>query len=247
MSLKRLFLRCLWLVLGPGVGVAMMSSSTQTSPSITSSSATSSVGMAVPTPPPLLLQRNNLCRTGLQFDNSSWPDVADNGINANRIAVTDHIYLDSSEPAPCSGVITRWHYCYVVFGFRNVSSGLQPCVWRRSNPSDSNAGYEKIGCNEISIIPGERDGLQCQSFAPLSHFDLIRVEAGDYIGFYVPDSGLFLPFSPPEDDTDSFQQKRITMGFAPFIKDSELRNATIQPGRALLSAEIGITILAFDT
>lgn len=29
------------------------------------------------------------------------------------------------------------------------------------------------------------------------------------------------------------------MGFAPFIKDSELRNATTQPGRALLRAEIG--------
>ena len=239
MSLKRLLFQCLWLVFGPGIGVTMTSSSTQTSPFITSSSTTSSVSITISTPPPIL---QRLCRTGPQFDNLSWPDVADNDINPNRIAVTNHVYLDSSEPAPCSGVITRWHYCYVVIGFHNISSGLQPCVWQRSNPNDSNAGYEKIGCNEISIIPGERDGLQCQSFAPLSHSDLIRVEEGDYIGFYVPDAGLFLPFSPPEDDTDSYQQRRITMGFVPFIRDSELRNATAQPGRALLSAEIGITV-----
>ena len=233
MGLKRLF-QCFWFILGPGIGLTMTPSSTQTS-SFTSSSTTSSINVTVSTPSPL--SQHNMCRTGPQFDN--LPDVADN-INAYRLAVTDHIYLDNSEPLPCSGVITGWHYCYVVLGFHNVSSGLQPCVWRRSNSNDSNAGYKKVGCNEFTIIPGERDGLQCQYFTPLSHSDFIRVEEGDYIGFYVPDAGLFLPFSSPDDDTDSYQQQRTAMGFAPFIKDSELRNATTQPGRVLLRAEIGI-------
>ncbi len=235
MSLKRLF-QCLWLVLGSGIGVTTTpSSSTPIIPSIASSSTTSSVRVTVPTPPSFL-QHNNVCRTGPQFDISSLPG----DFNTNRIAVTDHIYLDISEPVPCSGVITRWHYCFVVIGFHNVSSGLQPCVWRRSNLNDSNAGYEKIGCNEISIIPGEKEGLQCKYFAPLSHSEFIRVEEGDYIGFYVPDAGLFLPFSSPSDDnTDSYQQQRIITGFSHFIKDSELRNVTTHPGRALLSAEIG--------
>ena len=232
MRWKRVFL-CFWFILGTEIGLTMTHSSTQTN-SFTSSSTTSSISVAVPIPSPL--SQHNMCRTGPQFDNLT--DVADN-IDAYRLAVTDHIYLDNSEPLPCSGVITGWHFCYVVLGFHNVSSGLQSCVWRRSNPNDSSAGYKNIGCNEFTIIPGERDGLQCQYFNPLSHSDFIRVEEGDYVGFYVPDAGLFLPFSLPNDDTDSYQQQRIATGFAPFIKDSELRNATTQPGRALLSAEIG--------
>ena len=234
-----------WFILGLGTGLTMSpsNSSTQASFFTTSSSTTSSISpTSLPTPP------HSMCRTGPQFDNF-LPDVADN-INTYSLAVTDHVYLDNSDPVPCSGVITRWHYCFVVLGFHNLSSGLQPCVWRRSNPKDnSSAGYVKVGCNEFAIVPGERDGLQCQYFAPLSHSDFIRVEEGDYIGFYVPDAGLFVPFSLPSDDDDdagSYQQQRIAMGFAPFIKDSELRNATTQPGRALLSAEIGSYTVKFN-
>lgn len=199
------------------------------------SSFTTVVSLTLPTPKPSPLSQHT-CSTGPQFTNMPIP--VDND-NAYRLAVTDHIYLDNSEPVPCSGVITRWHYCYVTIGFHNVSSGLWPCVWRRSKLNDSSAGYERIGCNEFTIVPGERDGLQCQNFTPLSPSDFIRVEEGDYIGFYVPDAGLFLPFSLSDDDTDSHQLQRIAKGYAPFIKDSELKNATTQPGRALLSAEIG--------
>ena len=207
-------LQCVWFILVTGIGLLMTLSSTQ------ASSATTT---------------NSTFRTGPDFSKFSNLTVD----NTYRLAaVTDHIYLDNSEPVPCSGVITRWHFCYVVIGFHNISSGLQPCVWRRSKPNDS-SGYKMIGCNKFTIIPGNRDGLQCQHFVPLSPSDFIRVEKGDYIGFYVPDAGLFLPFSLPDYDMDNYQLRRNATGSTLFIKDSELRNATIQPGRALLSAEIG--------
>ena len=207
-------LQCVWLILVTGIGLLMILSSTQ------ASSATTT---------------NSTVRTGPDFSNFSNPIVD----NTYRLAaVTDHIYLDNSEPVPCSGLITRWHYCFVVIGFHNISSGLQPCVWRRSKLNDS-SGYKMIGCNKFTIIPGNIDGLQCQCFVPSSPSDFIRVEKGDYIGFYVPDAGLFLPFSLPDYDMDNYQLRRNATGSTPFIKDSELRNATIQPGRALLSAEIG--------
>ncbi len=230
MKLERL-LHCFWFILGSRIGLLVTLSSTQTT---SFTAATSSVGLIMPTPSPL---SQHMYKTGPHFNN--LVNSVDN-INAYRLAVTNHVYLDNSESVPYSGVITRWYYCYVIIGFHYVSSGLRPCVWRRSKLNDSSAGYERIGCNDFTVIPGEKDGLQCQYFAPLSPSDFIRVEKGDYIGFYVPDAGLFLPFSlPDDDDTDSYQLQRIAMGFAPFIKDKELRNATTQPGRALLSAEIG--------
>ena len=65
------------------------------------------------------------------------------------------------------------------------------------------------------------------------------MEEGDYIGFYIPDVGLFVGLSSSIYDEGNYQLERNVTGFSDFIEDSELRNTTDTPGRALLSAEIG--------
>ena len=153
-----------------------------------------------------------------------------------RVTVTKRIYLDISEPVNCSGVITSWYYCHIVIGFRDKSSGLWPCVWRRP---ENATGYELVACNKFSIIPGDGDEFRCHEYVPSNPSEFIRVEKGDYIGFYSPDSGLLLAFSDSSYDEDHYQMERNETGFSNFIGDSELEYASHTAGRILLSAEIG--------
>lgn len=199
-----------------------------------SAAVTSSPVRVSPTPTPL--PQYTQCRTG---PNTQAYDYI--------IITTDNIYLDISEPVQCSGFVTRWHYCHYLVGFRDAPAGLWPCVWRRSNSSEDGGGggggegFEVVGCNKITVISGEGEDYRCRSHDPtLNPDEVIRVEEGDYIGFYVPDSGLFPALSLPDHEPGRFQMYRNESGFSSFLMESELRNVSCTPicGRALLSAEI---------
>lgn len=171
------------------------------------------------------------CRTGPNFVKRS-----------NQLSVTDHIYLDLFEPVNCSGVITRWYYCHIVIGFRNSSAGLWPCVWRQSNDSNE---LENVGCHKFTIVPGDGSDVRCRYYIPNNPSQLLRVEEGDYIGFYIPDSGLFLALSELKYDQGHYQLQRNHSGFSSHIKISELFPVSTASGRALLSAEIGKLLVIF--
>ena len=138
---------------------------------------------------------------------------------------TNKIYLDVSKPINCSGAITSWQYCHFIIGFRNASSGLWPCVWRQSNDSEASS-YENVGCNKFTVVPGDGDNFRCQYFIPSNPADVIEVKEGDYIGFYVPDSGLLPALSQVDDNAGDDQLLRVrnVTGFTSYLKDSELRN-----------------------
>ena len=226
-TLGEILLIC--FVVSPGAGLMISpSSSTQAtqSPPISSSSTAAATSTSnYPVLPTLSPQPPHACMSGPDFKRTS-----------GEVVVTDRIYLDISEPVNCSGVITSWTYCHFVIGFRDKSSGLWPCIWRRSNDS---SGYENIGCNKFTIVPGDGSDIRCHDYVPSNPSDFIRVEEGDYIGFYVPDSGLFIALSEYKYDEGHYQSERNETGFSTFIGDSELRNTSSTSGRALLRAEIG--------
>ena len=204
--------------------------STNIAPTPTTSSsihATSS-RPALPSQSPL---PHTKCRTGPDFIQDS-----------NRVSATDFVFLDLSEPVNCSGVITRWNYCHIVIAYRTSPGGLWPCVWRQANDSEN---FELVGCNKFTIIPGNGSRVRCRYFVPSLPSQFLRVEAGDYIGFYVPDSGLFIAFSTQRYDNGHFQLKRNESGFSPYITYSELVRTSSTPGRALLSAEIGMNTVLY--
>ena len=150
---------------------------------------------------------------------------------------TDKIYIDLNEPLRCSGVIVRWDYCHYVLGFRGTRSGIWPSIWQRA---ENDSTYSLVGVNRITIIPGnEQDStVRCGSYTP-QPWELIKVEEGQYVGFFLPDSGLFVALSSFDDDPGKFQLERESFGFTNFLNESELINSSTVLGRALLRAVIG--------
>lgn len=202
-----------------------------TSPTTTAYTSVYSSSL-VPTPSPL---PPNICW--------SRPDTDE---FQNVIIGTNRMYLDLSKPVNCLGAIVSWQYCHYIIGFRNASSGLWPCVWRRSNSNDSDleGGYENVGCNRFIVVPGDGDEFRCRTFVPSSPADVIEVEEGDYIGFYVPDSGLLPALSIVNENSGPHELLRVrnVTGFTSYLKDSELRFVNPPSGSALLQAEIGKTL-----
>ena len=211
------------LTVAPSASITTQAPPTTTTTS-TTIATTSSLFPSLPVQSPL---PHSTCQTG--------PEFVD-GVSG-RITETDHVYLDLSQPVNCSGVVTGWYYCHIVIAFRNTPAELWPCVWRRSNHLE---GYETIGCNKFKIIPGDGDTIRCRLYVPPNPSDLLRVEEGDYIGFYVPDSGIILALSLAQDDIGHYQLQSNETGFSSFVADSELVRVSSKPGRALLSAEIGM-------
>ena len=210
------------------------SSTQSTSPSrpITSSASTyisvsRRAGSISPTPSP---SPQNTCLAG--------PDTKE---YQSVVIGTDKLYLDVSNTINCSGAVVSWEYCHYIIGFSNASSGLWPCVWRRSTSNDSEPGFENVGCNQFIVIPGDGERFRCRDYAPKNPAHVIEVEEGDYIGFYVPDSGLLPALSLPDDSQglEQFLLVRNVTGFTANLKDSELRYVNPLSGSALLRARIG--------
>lgn len=201
-------------------------------PTVTTATAGNygSISTITPTPSPLPKFTKLNCSVG--------PDTQ---VSERFLILTNSVYLDITERVNCSGAITTWSYCHYLIGFRSATSELWPCVWRRSNTSDGEMGYENMGCNRLSIIPGDGDSFRCGEYSPSDPAEIITVEEGDYIGFYVPDSALLPGLAVPTQDKAHYQLVRNETGFTNFIKDTELRHLLCTPncGRAILKAEIG--------
>ena len=225
-----LFVVCLLLMSSSfGYGMIVTPSPTQSS---SSSLQSQSIPLTTldPTPSPDLDPPYNCStRTG--------PEGED--FNQFLIA-TNRVYLDISESVNCSGVIVKWRICHFIIGFRNATSSLSFCAWRSSNNSDE-VTYEIVGCNTLTTIPGDGESFRCRQYAPKNPAEFLTVEEGDYIGFYVPDSGLLPALSVGENDENSYQMIRNVTGTASFLRRSELRPLSCTPlcGRALLKADIG--------
>ena len=132
----------------------------------------------------------------------------------------------------------RWEYCHYVLGFRSTPSGIWPSIWRRA---ENDSTYSLVGVNKIIIVPGgneEDSNVRCGTYTP-EPSELIKVEEGEYVGFFLPDSGLFVAVSSIEIDPDKFQLVNEKFGFTDFLNESELINSSTFPGRALLRAVIG--------
>lgn len=225
-TVERSLLICFILLVEFGLKVTALSSQA-ISPSRRISS-TPFTTIIMPTPSSL---PPNICLSGP--DTEEYQNVFGIG--------TDTMYLDLSKPINCSGAVISWRYCHRVIGFRNTPVGVWPCIWRRSNTNDSSeAGYENVGCNIFTVILGEGDNFRCQTFVPSNPADVIEVEWGDYIGFYLPDSGLLPALSRPVDSSQVLRVRNVT-GFTSYLKDTELR--FIDAGSALLRAEIGMYTL----
>ena len=215
----------LWCSACNGGDASVVPTATSLSQNLISPSARENA-LVVPSPymttsssPPIPTPSPHLCATGPAYS-----------LDGSLLSL-DQLYFDLSEPIKCSGIITLWQYCHYVIGFNNVPSGLWPCVWRRVNDT----GYSLIGVNNITIVPREGDDLRCGNYTPKPK-DLIQVEVGDIVGFYVPENGFFMAVSP----ADPYYQLLWTgNGFTNFVNDSDLVNASSSPGRALLRAIIG--------
>ena len=120
-----------------------------------------------------------------------------------------------------------------MIGFRGIPASVWPCVWRRVNDT----GYSRVGLNRITITPAIGDEYHCSNYTPRPE-ELIQVEIGDIIGFYVPENGLFIAAASSSEDS-YFQFQRAEPGFAQFVNDSDLVQVGSTSGRALLGATIG--------
>ena len=212
------------ILIGFGQKVAAFSNQTVSPSTLIPSTTTHTLvssSSPVATPSPLLPP--DTCWSG--------PDTKE---FSSVIIGTSTLYLDLSKAINCSGAIISWQYCHYIIGFRDASSSLVPCIWRRSK-----AGYENVGCNSFTVVPGDGEDFRCRDFTLSNPADVIEVEEGDYIGFYVPDSGLLPALSiVDESDLDQLLRARNVTGFTSYLKDSEL-TLVLRSGSALLRAQIG--------
>ena len=154
---------------------------------------------------------------------------------SNSILVNGKQYLADSSEVECNGVITAWHFCHYVIGFRNLEMELWAGAWRREDDQ-----YTLVGLNVIVLEPPgyEKEQLRCIE-REIEAADWIEAREGDFIGFFLPDNGVFIASAPALSDPEHRQMKRGEYGYAANFNVSELTFATASFGRALLRARIG--------
>ena len=147
--------------------------------------------------------------------------------------ITGYVYIEVGSPVNCSGFITAWDICYGVFAFRDELSEIWPCVWREKNGT-----YSLVGQNMIGFIPSQDNStgnIRCREDEKADPYDYIEVEVGDFIGFFLPDNGLFVP---EVNDPNANQLRREALGFVNQVNASELIEVGTNQ-RALVRARIG--------
>lgn len=175
----------------------------------------------------LLAQSNEnngtgVCRTG--------PSTVD----SNTIFSNGKQYV-SDAGIECSGFITAWNFCHYVIGFRDQETELWAGAWRIENNV-----YNLVGLNVMVLDPAGHDGSQfrCLEYK-IDPADWIEVIEGDYIGFFVPENGVFMGSASAQSDPGHTQRQRSEYGYVENFNVSDLEPATNSFGRALLGAQIG--------
>lgn len=166
------------------------------------------------------------------------PDVCMTGPamqESNSIFVNGRQYLSDSGEVACSGPITAWHFCHYVIGFRHLQMELWAGAWRLEGDT-----FNLVGLNVIIVDPPgyEEDRLRCVDHQ-VDPFEWIEAQEGDYIGFFLPDNGVFVASASPQSDPDHQQHQRSEYGYASSFNASEVEVAAASFGRAILRAEIG--------
>ena len=155
--------------------------------------------------------------------------------DSNSIYVNGRQYLSDRGDVACNGYITTWNFCHYVIGYRDQPMELWPGAWRLVGDY-----YRLVGLNVIVIEPPGYDGeqLRCKLY-DVEASDWIEVQEGDYIGFYLPENGVFVASASAESDPDRQQMQRSVYGYAGDFNASEVIEAASSVGRALLRATIG--------
>ena len=89
--------------------------------------------------------------------------------------------------------------------------------------------------------PGfDGDELRCVDYrVPASEW--IEVQQGDYIGFFMPDNGVFVASASTHSDPKYHQFQKIGYGYDESFNASNVQQATVSTGRAVVQAVIGKT------
>ena len=155
-------------------------------------------------------------------------------IQSNSIFVNGRQYLSDSGEVACDGHITVWHFCHYVIGFRHLEMELWAGAWRLEGDT-----FSLVGLNVITVEPPgfEEDQLRCMEYE-VDPFEWIEAKQGDYIGFYLPDNGVFVASASPQSDPEHRQNQVNKLGYAETFNSSEVEVAASSSGRALLRAEI---------
>ena len=149
----------------------------------------------------------------------------------NAIFANGRQYLGSTAEVQCDGVIISWHFCHHVIGFRHLEMALWAGAWRREEDE-----YNLVGLNVILVEPpGYGENRLCVDY-DVDPADWIETREGDYIGFFLPDNGVFIATTSAPSDPGALQMRRIEHGYAESFNASDLGSVS---GRALISAQIG--------
>ncbi len=104
-------------------------------------------------------------------------------------SMTGSIFMDIDHPAPCSGLITAWHFCHYaqrrILISREFTALLQ--VWRPMEGTDT---YERVAqlpqIDEIFNL-GRSERFDCKDQI-LQESDFIPIEEKDILAVYIPGS-----------------------------------------------------------
>ena len=154
---------------------------------------------------------------------------------SNSIFVNGRQFISDSGEVSCDGFITAWRFCHYVIGFRHLEMAIWAGVWRLEGDN-----YHQVGLNIIVVQPPgyDEERLRCVDHK-VDAFDWIETKAGDYIGFYLPENGVFVASASPVMDPDHQQLQLIEYGYAETFNASQVEVAASSTGRALLGADIG--------
>ena len=116
-------------------------------------------------------------------------------------AVRDlRFYLNTANPAPCDGTITRWNYCYYGPSFLYYASYRVTFAVYRRVASNGHDVYQQISntftVDRIALFDPISRGFNCHNEF-IAGGEAVEVQRGDVLGacIFDPDNGIILVHS----------------------------------------------------
>ena len=156
-------------------------------------------------------------------------------LESNHIFVNGRQYVSDEGEVECNGTVTSWTFCHYVIGYRLLEMEIWAGVWRRIG-----AEFNLVGLNVIVLDPPGFGGDQFRCVErQVEAADWFEAQEGDYVGFYLPDNGVFVASATPQSDPNRQQMQLSMYGYAEKFNASDLITAANDFGRALVRAYIG--------
>ena len=100
------------------------------------------------------------------------------------------LFLDFENPAPCSGTVTAWNYCfYRIESDPNVNYTVDFAVYRRRN----NVFYDLVESRRVDMSGGQLAALNsdfmCDTI-PLHQSEMFEIQEDDVLGACLSDVGV---------------------------------------------------------